>query len=242
MSKTTGIVVRANDLIRASHSLKLSEQKLMYLVLLQVKPDQLEYTVSTSSYSAAYDLTRQAGYQALSEASDSLFNQTLVINEGKGKRRLHWVSSVYYANDLTEIKIRFSNEIMPFLVELKERFTIITIDQIKQFKSSHTLRIYEWCKSHESQRGFEISVKEIRERLCLSDDYRQDNIQTKIIKPAIAQINLGDLVVSYEVVKQGIQVQGYKFAVGQPVRAKTVKPAKATKAEIHSKPPSFKLH
>jgi plasmid replication initiation protein len=239
MSKTTGIVVRANDLIRASHSLKLSEQKLLYLVLLQVQPNQLEYMVSTTSYATAYDLTRQAGYQALSEASESLFTQTLVISEGKGKRRLHWVSSVYYANDLTEIKIRFTNEIMPFLVELKERFTIITIEQIKQFKSSHTLRIYEWCKSHESQGGFTISVKEVRERLCLSDDYRQDNIQTKIIRPAIAQINLGDLVVSYEVIKQGVQVQGYSFLVSQPSKPKTAK-TKTTKAESHSVLPAFK--
>jgi plasmid replication initiation protein len=239
MSKTTGIVVRANDLIRASHSLKLSEQKLMYLVLLQVQPNQLEYIVSTTSYATAYDLTRQAGYQALSEASESLFTQTLVISEGKGKRRLHWVSSVYYANDLTEIKIRFTNEIMPFLVELKERFTIITIEQIKQFKSSHTLRIYEWCKSHESQGGFTISVKEVRERLCLSDDYRQDNIQTKIIKPAIAQINLGDLVVSYEVIKQGVQVQGYSFAISQPSKPKTAK-TKTAKGELHSVLPAFK--
>ena len=240
MSKTTGVVVRANDLIRASHSLKLSEQKLMYLVLLQVQPNQLEYMVSTTSYATAYDLTRQAGYQALSEASESLFTQTLVISEGKGKRRLHWVSSVYYANDLTEIKIRFTTEIMPFLVELKERFTIITIEQIKQFKSSHTLRIYEWCKSHESQGGFTISVREIKERLCLSDDYRQDNIQTKIIKPATKQINLGDLVVSYEVIKQGVQVQGYRFSVSQPVKAKTAKPTKPTKGELHSVLPAFK--
>ena len=240
MSKTTGIVVRANDLIRASHSLKLSEQKLLYLVLLQVQPDRLEYTVSTASYASAYDLARQTAHQALSEASESLFTQTLVISEGKGKRRLHWVSSVYYANDLTEIKIRFTNEIMPFLVELKERFTIITIEQIKQFKSSHTLRIYEWCKSHESQGGFTISVKEVRERLCLSDDYRQDNIQTKIIKPATKQINLGDLVVSYEVIKQGVQVQGYRFSVSQPVKAKTAKPTKTTKAESHSVLPAFK--
>lgn len=63
MSKTTGIVVRANDLIRASHSLKLSEQKLMYLVLLQVQSDQLEYTVSTASYATAYDLARQTAHR-----------------------------------------------------------------------------------------------------------------------------------------------------------------------------------
>lgn len=229
--------MRSNDLIRASHSLKLSEQKLIYLVLLQVQPNQLEYSVSTSSYSAAYELTRQAGYKALSEASENLFSQTLVISEGKGKRRMHWVSSVYYANDLTEIKIRFTNEIMPFLVELKARFTIIKIDQIRQFKSSHTLRIYEWCKSHESQGSFSISVQEIRERLCLSDDYRQDNIQTKILKPALQQINFGDIHVSYRVIKTGVQVDSYLFTIGQQVKAK---PTKTSKAEKFIQPPSFK--
>lgn len=242
MSIKSSKVVRSNDLIRATHQLKLSEQKLLLLVLVNVQSDQREYSVKATDYSKAYGVVKQAAYEALKEAGESLFNQSLWVKENTGQRQMRWCSSVFYSKEDNKISLRFTEEIMPLLVGLKERFTIITLDQIKNFRSAHALRLYEWCKSHQSQGGFTITVEDFRARLSLSPDYRQDNIQSRIIKPAVLQINKTDLQVSVLPNKDGVRVVAYDFKISARNKEQPVKQKPDNRSEVHSTPPSFKLY
>jgi plasmid replication initiation protein len=83
-----------------------------------------------------------------------------------------------------------------------------------------------------------LKIEEIKAHFMLEDSYeRQDVLQDKVIKPAVADINKhSDMTVSYKVVKQGRKVSGFEFTYvctenknrkPRPKKAPTVKPAEA---------------
>ena len=81
MTTKKDLVVKSNQLILASYSLTLVEQRLILMAIVTAREKDTEVTAETllkvraEDYAKHFNVTRQAAYMALAEATETLFNR-----------------------------------------------------------------------------------------------------------------------------------------------------------------------
>ena len=216
------VVVKHNDLIRAAYRLSIIESRIVLSCISKINSkEQLTPTKKFSIHvSEILDLldkenARGAHYTYLKEAVDKLAERWVYFLE-PSKRSLEmksrWVCSIIYVPNEGRIELNFSPDILPFLCELTDNFTQYQLSNILQFKVSYSTRFYELFKSWQNSEKT-LTVEWLKEHLELEDSYdRVDNLQNRVIKPALAEINTQtDIRVAYSPVKEGRRVVAFKF-------------------------------
>jgi hypothetical protein len=83
-----------------------------------------------------------------------------------------------------------SEEIEPFLLELKERFSVYRLADVHQFKSASTWHLFENLNRWKNAGGWYVSLKEMRSILGVDEKYpRFNSFREFFIDPAIEEIN-----------------------------------------------------
>ena len=97
-------------------------------------------------------------------------------------------------------KIALTNEIMPYLTQLKGQFTQYQLNHISGFSSVHAIRLYELFTQYKRLGERYISIEDLKKWLQLEDKYdRYNNLNQWVLLPALAEINeKSDLFVEYE--------------------------------------------
>ncbi len=102
-------------------------------------------------------------------------------------------------------RIRFNEDIMPMLSDLKENFTKVFIKDIKQFKSIYSHRIYQLMMRFKSTGYVKISLDDLRYMLLLNGKYANTkDLRKRVIDVAIEEINeTSPYDVEYQLIKKG---------------------------------------
>ncbi|MGQ4068937.1 RepB family plasmid replication initiator protein (plasmid) [Enterococcus mundtii] len=162
-------------------------------------------------------------------------------------------------NDYNDIiSMTFTKSIMPYLIELKTKFTQYALSDLIDLNSKYSIILYKWLSMNynqyehysvkggrreeqvEAYRNPSITVKELRVITDTVKDYpRFDNFETWILKKPIEEINAHThFNVTYDKVKKGRSVDSIVFHITKKRRAddnsykledKTYKEAKAEK-------------
>lgn len=208
------IIKKSNDVIRASYRLSLQEMRLLALVVLDFKSDKRHYEVSAVRFGEVYDIPQNHAYSELKEAGLKLFDRTFIEQRLNGKKLLRWVETLEYKNDSGKIEVKIAEDFMAYMQELKKNFTLMDFEEVKQFRSVHTARIYELLKSYQYKKEVIQSVEEIKALLGLDEAYSQNNLQEKVLKPAKAEINkIASVDVDFTPVKLGRKIVSYRFTI-----------------------------
>lgn len=219
------LVVKHNVLTTASYSLSLTEQRLILLSIIDARRsgrgitanDSL--TIAASDYAQQFNTTRQASYLALKEATETLFNRYFRYQE-KTKGHIknvksRWVSKVAYIDDLAQIELIFSPDVVPLITELERNFTHYAIEQISGLTSAYAVRLYEILISWRgTKKTGAIELSELRNRLGVAQgEYkRMHHFKARVLDMAINQINEHtDIKAQYEQHKQGRKIKGFSF-------------------------------
>jgi plasmid replication initiation protein len=110
----------------------------------------------------------------------------------------------------------FSDEIIPYLTSITEKFFKYKLDDVKNFQSVYSLRFYELL--HQFQAGGrgaqEIEIDELRLLLNLEDKYATfGELKRSVIDKAISEINQhSNLAVKYGERKRGKKVVAIQFS------------------------------
>jgi plasmid replication initiation protein len=220
-------VAKSNQLVRATQRLTLTELRLLSLVLSKLKPNQIEYEIPVQEYMQTYNINQSTAYEALADAAVSMFNRVFSIPNNNGILQTRFLQSIQYWSDQSRITLKFSDDVIEHIFDLKSHFTAYELAKIVEIKSSHAFRLYEIAKSFLSVSGFSLSVVELIDQLGLNQTMTQGNIQTWVIKPALKTINdKTDIELSYATSKTGKRVTGFTFRV---IAKKTAPTSKAIK-------------
>ena len=139
-----------------------------------------------------------------------------------------------------EVLIRFSPEIMPYLINLKKNFTQHALSEISELNSKYSIILYRWlsmnynqyehysakggrrAKQVESYRNPSISVKELRIMTDTVNEYQRfTNFTKKILDIPLKEINDNTTFkVSYEKVKKGRSIDSIVFHIEKKPVAK----------------------
>ena len=132
-----------------------------------------------------------------------------------------------------EVLIRFSPEIIPYLVNLKKNFTQHALSDISELNSKYSIILYRWLAMNynqyehysvkggrraeqvESYRNPSISVKELRIMTDTINEYKDmNNFTKKALNKPLEEINAHtSFNVSYEKVKKGRSIDSIVFHI-----------------------------
>lgn len=226
-------VVKANSLIEASYRLTLDEMRLLALTIgtMNPKSDQQVFEFSVSEFVNQFpDVNADRAYTQIKSAIERISERWVKTEDERHVTKFRWVSSQTYFKKEGRFKIALTNEIMPYLTQLKGQFTQYQLNHISGFSSVHAIRLYELFTQYKRLGERYISVEELKKWLQLEDKYdRYNNLNQWVLIPALSEINeKSDLFVGYEPIKRGRKIIGVEFNITheKPVKKRPAFPHK----------------
>lgn len=222
-------VVKTHRLNTAIQKLSLAEIRLMQLAIVDARETGkgidtvTSLAIHASRYAEVFNVTRQTAYEVLIEAENSLFKRYFTfLDERDGKPvKSHWVSQAKYLENEAIIEIMLTPAVVKEITridakEAKTLFTRFALEQVAPMNSVYSVRLYELLNQWKQAKkvSFELGVfrgqlgVEVNEYKAMSD------FKKRVLNLAVNEINeKSDLKVSYEQVKKGVAIVGFKFKV-----------------------------
>ncbi len=190
-------VTMSNALAKAAHGLTLNEKRLIALAIRQIdsrKPpshNKSVFRVHADEMMKNYDMHQKTAYRDLKAAGRGLFERkiTFVENEGEIETDLRWVWKSKYKEGEGWVEIAFTDDLMPHLTDLKQRFATYRLDQAKALKKSYSWRILELMMAHKAEKGFSYKPHELAKVLDAPKSYDVGSLKRRILEPSALEIN-----------------------------------------------------
>lgn len=243
-------VVKSNAMIEASYRLTALEQRILLAAISQIKQgekitDQTMYSISVHDIAEISGITPRGLYNELEEAALRLKRREIRIpNEanGNGKRNkvliTCWLQSIQYVSKSGSIDIRFSHDILPYISQLTEQFTIYKLKDIAQLSSSYAIRLYEILMQWNCSGARTVELDWLKSAFLIEHKYsRIKDFKSRVLEPAIHQINTTtNLWVDWEQKKTGRKVTHltFKFGSKEDEKKKKTTRKKQDKIDIYS--------
>lgn len=243
-------VVEHNDLITSVAKMDKTPLKFFELAVacLDVEniPDNRTVYVSKKLLFSYFDVKSENKHSRFKETILKVHEQAVFhiseLNEKKGKYQYEVISPLEKTawNDYgNEVSFKFTESIMPYLVNLKNNFTQYYLSNIGKLNSKYSIILYKWLSMQynqyehystkggrrseqlESYRNPSIQVSELRRLTDTEKEYKEmSNFTRKVLNNSLNEINeLTDLTVSYDKIKAGRSVDSIVFHIEKKRRA-----------------------
>lgn len=213
------LVVKDNKLINAHYSMSVLEMRLFLAMVVQVHKDDKDfktYKVRVRELMDAGGGMSENIYHRLDVITDQLIKRYMRVplDEG-GFTKIGFVSKVEYKKRKGMVELRFDPDLKPYLLQLKEQFTIYDIRNVLSLQSSHSVRIYELLKQFERIGERTIEVERLKEMLGLIGKYRSYNYFKKrvILQAQLELQKKCDISFEFEEQKEGRRVFSIRFII-----------------------------
>ncbi len=186
-------------------------------------------SLSASDYVKEFPSVANRAYEILKEATEKLLKTTFATKSVRGNvLKINVCSQAEYVDSDGRIDIKFTEEIMPHLAELGEKFTMYNLNEIAGFGSIYTTRLYELLMQFKTTGELKISVTDLRFKLGCSDILKQyAHLRQRAIDHAVDEINSQwTLGVKYEEIKTGRTVTDLIFTFKPTFTRKAYDPVK----------------
>lgn len=208
---------KANDLIQKSHfSLTAQQQKMVLYLIAQIKPTDKEfqeYSFSLAEFANVCGITFDANHTKLKESIKKVADKSMFLKFGDEERLIRWLDTVVINEKKNELRIRFNEQLKPFLLELKKNYTEYSLLYPLYFRHKYTIRLYEWLKSIHYDKDNEYNYRcqlEDLYKIMGAEAYEKRYAQflERALKPACREIN--------EVADISIQIGELRNYKGKP--------------------------
>jgi plasmid replication initiation protein len=219
-------VTKSNDLIRASYSLTVTEQRVILACIAQLDPrkpipktregDIRPIRVTVSEFAEMYQISeRSTAYTALKEATDRLYERDIKTYDDRGQRhgRFRWVQAVTYHTGEGYVELTFTQRVAPYISMLHKQFTSYMLRQVSRLNSVYAIRLFELCMQFKSTGTLALSLEEFKLLLELEGRYdRFANLKARVIEPAVQELAVkANLLVEWVAIRRNRKVVSLRF-------------------------------
>ncbi len=235
-------IVEHNDLITSvakmdKTPLKIFELAVSYIDTENLPKDNIIY-LSKAELFTFFKVDDKDKHGRFKKAIEKMQEQAFFeIKEEKNKgfkfRRILPIPTVEWTDYDDKVMIRFNQDIMPYLIELKQNFTKYALSEIMELNSKYSIILYKWLSMNynqyehysvkggrraeqvEAYRNPTITVKELRVITDTVKDYpRFTNFESYIIKNSLKEINAHtSFNVTYDKIKKGRSIDSIVFHI-----------------------------
>lgn len=212
------VVVKANSLIEASYRLSIDEVRILALTIGSMDPNsnQQVFDFTVADFVREFpEINLDNAYKQIQGAIKRIYERSVKTEDKDRVTEFRWVSSRTYFKKEGRFRIAMTNEVMPYLTQLKGQFTKYQLRNISSFNSVHSIRIYELITQYRKVGEREITIEELKKWLQVEDKYSAFfDFKKRVLSTAIREINeKSDLLVEVEQIKRGRTVQALKFVI-----------------------------
>ena len=231
-------VVLQNRVAECFRGMSLDEKRLFIMATPLARTTQVSSNdpvfISSSEFAHECGIDLSTGYTALETASDRLFTRFFGYTAENGDRiKMRWLNKVIYKVGQGGTELYFTDEVLLLLREFDalNPYTKYKKEVVLRLKKDYSLDLYHLAKKHQMMGGFQISLDELFEQLELPDSYRRiGNLKDRVIHPSLEEITANtDIDLTYENIKQGRSVVGFKFIVKEKPKPKLTTPERDPK-------------
>lgn len=214
----------SNSFIFAHFELGLIEQKFLRYAIAIAREKCCGFDVDNpllikvSDFAYFFGIGFDSAYSQLISAASSMINQRLYLVDREKYGAVNFFQRIYYIRGSGAIEIVFSQDMAKLCTRLEFGFTRVRLEDFKNFKNKHEIRIYEMCvclarlagagkKGHRKFR-----VEEIKNLIGIDADSYPDvcDFNRMVISPAIKNINIkSNITVELRQEKLGRKIYGY---------------------------------
>ena len=224
-------VVLQNRVVECFRAMSLDEKRLFIMATPLARTTKVSSNepifISSSEFAIECGIDLSTAYTALEAASDRLFTRFFGYTAENGDRvKMRWVNKVIYKAGQGGSELYFSDEVLLLLREFDalNPYTKYKKEVVLRLKKDYSLDFYHLAKKHQTMGGFQISLDELFEQLGLPESYRRiGNLKDRVINPSLDEITANtDIDLTYENVKRGRSVVGFKFTVKEKPKPKAI--------------------
>jgi plasmid replication initiation protein len=213
------IVRKDNFLITASYKLTLNEQRVILTAIAKVPFDQpipKKVIITARELLSNFpDIGEQHVYEEMDKATQSLLtNRLIVVEDPNQKEQFKWISSkTTYKKGEGRIGFSFSQEVIPYIQQLKEKFTKYHLQDISSLKSIYSIRLYEMLMQFQNTTILIIQLDKFKERLDVSGRYNVfQDLKKRVIEPAINELNhKTHFNITFKGIREGRAIKNLEF-------------------------------
>ena len=202
-----------------------------------------EYSLTAERFSGEFGtIEKNHAYEVLKHAVDKLLNTIFTIKTDKGILKMHVCSSALYVENEGRIDIRFTEEIMPHLCALNNKFTMYNLKEISNFNSIYTIRLYELLMQFKLTGEYVSTIDNLRYVFGCVDTFKKYNdFKRFTIQHAVDEINSQYKInLSYGEIKEGRKVVKLIFKFKKTTLHVTYDPIKEKYRNQLSRPEKIK--
>jgi plasmid replication initiation protein len=242
-------VYKANDVIEAGYKLTLNEQRVVLACIAQVHSKEAllitdEFELSAKDFAQLFSVSDDNAYQALIEVTESLFNRYVVVDNPYPDRprvkrlKMRWISSIKYIPDEGRAILSFSKDMLPYLSELKGKFTRYDLEHIGNMTSIYGIRLYELLMQWQTTGTRTVEIDWLKKQFEIEDKYAAiKDLKKYVIDPAVNDINKNsNYNASWTQRKTGRRVTHLTFEFSEKLPLVSEKPKKKTTTKAKTEP------
>ena len=231
-------VVLQNRVVECFKSMTLDEKRLFIMATPLARTTKISSNdpifISSSEFSKECGIDLSTAYTALELASERLFTRFFGYTNAEGDRvKMRWLNKVIYKAGQGGSELYFTDEVLLLLREFDalNPYTKYKKEVVLRLRKDYSLDFYHLAKKHQTMGGFQISLDELFEQLGLPESYKRlDNLKNRVIEPSLDEITTNtDIDLSYENIKNGRSVVGFKFTVKEKPKPKLTAPGRDQK-------------
>lgn len=213
-------IVKHNDIIQKSRfELSLVEQKTINFLVSLIKPKKdctdlqpLEYTFEISQYCkiCGIDYANGKNYKQVRDTLKSLRDKSVIVTLSNGmETSVSWLNKFWSNKGTGQAKIRFDEDMAPYLFELCNNTTRYELLNVLPMKSKYSVRMYEISRSWAKLSSKTYKIEELRKMLNIPDNelINFKDFRRRVLEKSQQEINEHtDLNIYYEPITKGRKV------------------------------------
>ena len=231
------LVVKTNQLNSALQNLSLPEIRIVQLAIVDARETNTGLStdkplrIDALRYAEMFATTRQNGYKRMKEAEETLFNRRFSYLDDEGKViKSRWIQQVRYLDDEGAIELVFTLAVVNGISRIdgaENFFTSYLLEQTSSMDSIYSVRLYELLVQWKAAKNTPMfELEKFRDQLGVEvTEYKaMCDFKKRVLQVAIDEINeKSDIKISYEQVKKGRSIAGFKFKVLAKDKPKNLK-------------------
>ena len=209
------LAIQSNTLIHARYEMSALQKKVLLMLISKIQNDDSDfkpYRIHAREFLEAAELKSTQIYGKLRQATEGLLSKVFHIKKPTGLLQITILSSAEYFEGKGVMELCFDPKLKPYLLQLKEQFTMMPLREVLSLRSIYAIRIYEMMQQFKSTGFFVTSVDDLKYKLGIEDKYKSYNLFKKnVILQAQKELEATGMAFVFVEIKKGKKVDRLEF-------------------------------
>jgi plasmid replication initiation protein len=202
---------------------------------------QREHVLTASEFRDVFNTDINNCYRFLNKACKKLMKTSITFEKIELNEvwEINIFSTAKYNKKEGRITVKFTDDIMPYLAQVRKRFVLYNLKEIANFGSLYTTRLYELIQEFKETGWMLKSIDQLRKVFAIGDNKFKlyGNFKAKILNHACKEINNNyDMDLRFEEEKEGRKVVAVKFFFKKTLVHKVTNQKTGISKNVYQKP------